>query len=101
MKTAICYLQSTKKKLVLLDVEKLLSGSKGYGPIDYWVTLVEVLLLLREAKTEDMNQGVAQVIVQMHSAIEQLENNNKEPKIYGIATTGRTRFLIHVPKEEK
>jgi hypothetical protein len=60
-------------------VEKHLSGSKGYGPIDYWV-----------AKAEDMNQGVAQVIAQqMHSATEQLENNNQEQTIFGIATTGR------------
>jgi hypothetical protein len=102
MKTAVCYLRDTKKKSVLLDVEKLLSGSKGYGPIDYWVTFIEVLLLLCEAKAEDMNQGIAQVIVQIHSAIEQLENFNKEPTIYGIATTGRTwRFVRWVGSSEK
>ncbi|GBC47026.2 hypothetical protein GLOIN_2v1784076 [Rhizophagus irregularis DAOM 181602=DAOM 197198] len=37
-------------------------GSHGYGPIDYWVIFVDILLLLCEAKSQDMDQGVAQVI---------------------------------------
>lgn len=101
MKTAVCYLRDTKKKSVTLNVEQQLSGSKGYGPVDYWVALVKVLLLLCEAKSDDMNQGVAQVIVQMHSAIERLEKWNEEPTIYGIATTGRAwKFIRWVGSSE-
>lgn len=74
----------------MLDVENKLSGSHGYGPIDYWVKFVDILLLLVcEAKSEDMNQGVAQVIVQMQSAIEQLSKQGQDHVIYGIATTGK------------
>ncbi|UZO10736.1 uncharacterized protein OCT59_002314 [Rhizophagus irregularis] len=32
-------------------------GSHGYGPIDYWVIFVDILLLLCEAKSQDMDQA--------------------------------------------
>ncbi|CAG8818663.1 2761_t:CDS:2, partial [Dentiscutata erythropus] len=45
--------------------------SRGYGLVDYIVKIVRILMLLYEAKSEDMNKGTAQVFVQMHSAMEQ------------------------------
>ncbi|PKK69934.1 hypothetical protein RhiirC2_780351 [Rhizophagus irregularis] len=71
-----------------------LSGSLGYGSIDYWVIFVDVLLLLYVAKSQDMDQGVAQVIVQMQSVIERSSKQEQDHVIYGIATTGKLwRFV--------
>ncbi|CAG8603700.1 872_t:CDS:2, partial [Funneliformis caledonium] len=50
---------------------------------------------VRLAKLEDMKQGMAQNIVQVHSAMERLLNSGQaEPAMYGIVTTGKLwRFI--------
>ncbi|CAB4400747.1 unnamed protein product [Rhizophagus irregularis] len=46
------------------------------------------------AKSQDMDQGVAQVIVQMQSVIERSSKQEQDHVIYGIATTGKLwRFV--------
>jgi hypothetical protein len=111
MTHAVDYIRTQINKSVRLDVEQGLDGSHGYGPVDYWVKLVEVLLFLCEAKAEDMNQGSAQAIVQAQSGIEQLSKlGYEELLIYGIASTGKLwRFIrwsgssenpeVHISKE--
>ncbi|CAI2194594.1 7473_t:CDS:2 [Funneliformis geosporum] len=95
MTHAVDYIRTQINKSVRLDVEQGLDGSHGYGPVDYWVKLVEVLLFLCEAKAEDMNQGSAQAIVQSQSGIERLNKlGYEELLIYGIASTGKLwRFI--------
>jgi hypothetical protein len=94
MSHAVCYIKNHINSNVMLDVEKQLSGSLGYGSIDYWVIFVDVLLLLYVAKSQDMDQGVAQVIVQMQSVIERSNKQEQDHVIYGIATTGKLwRFV--------
>lgn len=63
--------------------------------------IVDILVLICEAKAENMNKGSAQLIAQMHSAIEQQVRRNKEqqlgkrkreqmePIVFGIVTTGK------------
>ncbi|CAI2194456.1 2552_t:CDS:2 [Funneliformis geosporum] len=111
MTHAVDYIRTQINKSVRLDVEQGLDGSHGYGPVDYWVKLVEVLLFLCEAKAEDMNQGSAQAIVQSQSGIERLNKlGYEELLIYGIASTGKLwRFIrwsgssenpeVHISKE--
>ncbi|CAB5166805.1 hypothetical protein RhiirA1_542562 [Rhizophagus irregularis] len=108
MTHAVDYIRTQINKSVRLDVEQ---GLDGYGPVDYWVKLVEILLFLCEAKAEDMNQGSSQAIVQAQSGIEQLSKlGYEELLIYGIASTGKLwRFIrwsgssenpeVHISKE--
>ncbi|CAG8796811.1 16622_t:CDS:2, partial [Gigaspora margarita] len=97
MKVAVCYIQDHINKSAKLSVEIPLDGSRGYGPVDYIVEIVRILVLLYEAKSEDMNKGTAQVLVQMHSAMERQLRKYKfqmEPTIFGIVTTGKLwRFV--------
>ncbi|RIB07592.1 hypothetical protein C2G38_2273785 [Gigaspora rosea] len=73
-----------------------------------------LVVLLCEAKAENMNKGTAQVLVQMHSAIEQQLSKRKhgqmEQAMFGIVTTGKFwRFIrwtgsleeptVHISKE--
>ncbi|RHZ69304.1 hypothetical protein Glove_284g64 [Diversispora epigaea] len=101
---------TTANKHIILHVDKKLrltneiglDGSFGYGPTDYTVKIVDILVLICEAKSENMNKGSAQLIAQMHSAIEQQVRSNKEqvklgkrkrehtePIVFGIVTTGK------------
>ncbi|CAG8604256.1 4939_t:CDS:2, partial [Ambispora leptoticha] len=91
-------IQDHTNESVQLSVEIDLDGSHGYGPVDYMVVIVKILVLLCEAKAENMNKGTAQVLVQMHSAIEQQLGKRKhgqmEQAMFGIVTTGKLwRFV--------
>jgi hypothetical protein len=57
------------KDLQLL-VEEELTGTRGYGPVDYLVKYMQLAVMVNEAKHRDFDQGAAQNIVQMHSALE-------------------------------
>ncbi|RHZ87655.1 hypothetical protein Glove_33g80 [Diversispora epigaea] len=80
IKNAVCHIQDHINDLTQLYMELDLDGSHGYGPVDYMVIIVEILVLLCEAKAENMNKGAAQVLVQMHSAIEEHLNKRKRAK---------------------
>ncbi|CAG8454584.1 296_t:CDS:2 [Funneliformis mosseae] len=95
LSAAVSHIQDFVNGSVRLGFEKELKGSRGYGPTDYVVKRIEVFLVLRETKLEDMKQGMAQNIVQVHSAMERLLNSGQaEPTMYGIVTTGKLwRFI--------
>ncbi|CAG8621759.1 7222_t:CDS:2 [Ambispora gerdemannii] len=96
--TAVCHIQDHINNSTQLCEEIDLDGSHGYGIVDYMVIIVKILVLLCEAKAENMNNGTAQVLVQMHSAIEEQLNKRKrgqmEHAMFGIVTTGKLwRFV--------
>ncbi|CAG8598612.1 8720_t:CDS:2 [Diversispora eburnea] len=100
---------TTANKHIIQHVDKKLrltneigpDGSFGHGPTDYTVKIVDILVLICEAKSENMNKGSAKLIAQMHSAIEQQVRRKKEqqlgkrkreqmePIVFGIVTTGK------------
>lgn len=53
-----------------LAVEENFVGTRGYGPLDYAVVLEELAIMVTEAKKEDLQKGVAQNLVQLHTAAE-------------------------------
>jgi hypothetical protein len=69
LKRAVVSVQA-KEPLLLLLVETKLAGSRGYGPVDYSVIKDDIVILVTEAKNNDMIKGAAQNIAQMHSAVE-------------------------------
>jgi hypothetical protein len=72
-----------------------LSGSYGNGPIDYVVFILSVMGLICKAKSDNLNEGITQLIAQMYSAWEIIKHDN-EPcsEIYGIvSTTVEWRFI--------
>ncbi|CAG8849217.1 3451_t:CDS:2, partial [Gigaspora margarita] len=69
MNSEVTHVRSKESELQL-KAEEWINGSRGYGPVDYSVNLGEVILLVEKAKKENFEKGVAQNIVQMHSAIE-------------------------------
>ena len=69
MKTAVDHIQKMNNTAQLF-VEYHLNGSKAYGPVDYLVKINGVIVLLNEAKFQDIIKGVAQMILQLHSASE-------------------------------
>ncbi|RIB15613.1 hypothetical protein C2G38_2039207 [Gigaspora rosea] len=96
-----------------LYVEANLYGSKGYGPVDYLVKLDDFAVLVNKAKLEDIHKGIAQNIMQLHSAsesspnyrciflefigkrkLEQTEFESSQQQLFGIVTTGVCWFFI-------
>ncbi|RUS30026.1 hypothetical protein BC938DRAFT_479938, partial [Jimgerdemannia flammicorona] len=78
MKTAIRLIQEERKDIGLqLLVEEFLSGTRGYGPINYLVKYLQLVVMVNEAKLRDFDQGAAQNIVQMHSTLEKLNKKRK------------------------
>jgi hypothetical protein len=74
LKRAVVSVQAEEAHL-LLHVETKLAGSRGYGPVDYSVTKDDIVVLVTEAKNNDMIKGAAQNIAQMHSAVEVLSGS--------------------------
>lgn len=70
MKTAVDHIQRFTNDSAQLYVETNLNGTKGFGPVDYLVKLDGFAVLVNEAKSEDINKGIAQNIMQLHSASE-------------------------------
>ena len=52
MAYAVFYIRTNINESAILDVANELGGSHGYGPIDYCVKFIEILLLLCGAKVE-------------------------------------------------
>ncbi|RUP41804.1 hypothetical protein BC936DRAFT_138293 [Jimgerdemannia flammicorona] len=81
-----------------LRVDEDFDGSRGYGFLDYVILLGFLAILVTEAKTEDIQKGVTQNLVQLHTAAEKLGKRKREEKpninVYGIVTTGLSwRFV--------
>ncbi|CAG8811205.1 11322_t:CDS:2, partial [Gigaspora margarita] len=69
MSTAVIHVQEEAKEL-LLKAEEWIDRTKAYGPIDYSISIEEVLVLVQRVKKDDFEKGTAQNIAQIHSAIE-------------------------------
>ncbi|CAG8602839.1 10257_t:CDS:2 [Ambispora leptoticha] len=102
MNSAVTHVRSEENELQL-KAEEWLSGSRGYGPVVYSVNLGEIVVLVEEAKKENFEKGVAQNIVQMHSAIEALnrkrkidetESENVPIIMYGIVTNAIEWYFL-------
>ncbi|CAG8790113.1 5412_t:CDS:2, partial [Gigaspora rosea] len=95
---AINYIQTLTNNSAQLYVEANLYGSKGYGPVDYLVKLDDFAVLVNKAKLEDIHKGIAQNIMQLHSAserkLEQTEFESSQQQLFGIVTTGVCWFFI-------
>ncbi|POG65649.1 hypothetical protein GLOIN_2v1664162 [Rhizophagus irregularis DAOM 181602=DAOM 197198] len=53
-----------------------------------------MIVLICEAKADNMEKGLAQLLVQLHSAVENFATTGPNPKMYGIVTTGTSwRFV--------
>ncbi|KAG0180648.1 hypothetical protein DFQ28_001073 [Apophysomyces sp. BC1034] len=98
-----------------LAAEKYLSGRRGNGPVDYSVhsrQTNDYTLGVTEVKNEDFNQGVAQNVVQLESALTQRkrkraaddvegeENESYSVKSYGIVTDAREWIFIECTMDE-
>ncbi|RUS20135.1 hypothetical protein BC937DRAFT_86296 [Endogone sp. FLAS-F59071] len=63
--------------MLRLAVEEDFDGSRGYGFLDY-VILGFLAILVTEAKMEDIQKGVTQNLVQLHTAAEKLGKRKRE-----------------------
>ncbi|CAG8608477.1 11745_t:CDS:2 [Diversispora eburnea] len=116
MTEAVYHIQQYKDSTTTLSVESELEGSRGYGNLDYEVDVQDVPVLINEAKNLDMEKGVAQNLIQVHTAAEKLLGKRKReqvdsdsllpPIMFGIVTTGNIwRFIrwsgtLQSPKAE-
>jgi len=55
-----------------LAVEEDFDGSRGYGRLDYVIYCRELAILITEAKMVEIQKGIAQNLVQLHTAAEVL-----------------------------
>ncbi|RUS13269.1 hypothetical protein BC937DRAFT_95590 [Endogone sp. FLAS-F59071] len=90
--------QHFKRKLLKLTVENDLFGSLGFGKVDYAFLILLYAILVTEAKALEMPQGIAQNLVQLHTASEKLKRKRNNtpalPAVFGIVSTGRSwRFI--------
>ncbi|KAF7730081.1 hypothetical protein EC973_003027 [Apophysomyces ossiformis] len=98
-----------------LAAEKYLSGRLGIGPVDYSVhsrQTNDYVLGVTEVKKENFNQGVAQNVVQLESALTQRkrkrtrddddggENETCPVKTYGIVTESKEWIFIECTMDE-
>ncbi|CAG8718402.1 1495_t:CDS:2 [Racocetra fulgida] len=94
MSTAVTHIQEEAKGL-LLKAEEWIDGTKAYGPIDYSISIEEVLVLVQEVKKDDFEKGTAQNIAQIHSAIEVDPGDEEVPVVmYGIVTNALQWYFL-------
>ncbi|CAG8716486.1 424_t:CDS:2, partial [Gigaspora rosea] len=101
MSTAVTHIQEEAKGL-LLKAEEWIDGTKAYGPIDYSISIEEVLVLVQEVKKDDFEKGTAQNIAQIHSAIEsrkrriEVDPGDEEVPVvmYGIVTNALQWYFL-------
>jgi hypothetical protein len=75
--------------------EVLLRSDEATGNVDYLVSAVGTVpttpfLLLAEAKKDDFSQGLAQCLVEMHTAAQVNAQKQVVVPLYGIVTNGST-----------
>ncbi|CAG8673971.1 120_t:CDS:2 [Dentiscutata erythropus] len=90
MKTAVKHIQEFTNNSAQLYVKADLYGSKGYGPVDYLVKLDDFAVLVNGIGW-DFTNGIAQNIMQLHSASEKFESSQQ---LFGIVTNGITWYFI-------
>ncbi|CAG8719228.1 8824_t:CDS:2 [Racocetra persica] len=101
MSTAVTHVQEEEKGLSL-KAEEWINGTKAYGPIEYSISIEEVLVLVQEVKKDDFEKGTAQNIAQIHSAVEsrkrkiKMDPGDEEVPIvmYGIVTNALQWYFL-------
>ncbi|RUS35531.1 hypothetical protein BC938DRAFT_479954 [Jimgerdemannia flammicorona] len=87
-----------------LAVKEDFDGSRGFGHLDYAIFLVAFAVLVTEAKMTEVNKGITQNLVQLHSAAENIRKRKRKEShhptdylvnVYGIVTTGLEWRFIH------
>ncbi|CAG8776810.1 9821_t:CDS:2, partial [Gigaspora rosea] len=81
---------------------RMIDGTKAYGPIDYSISIEEVLVLVQEVKKDDFEKGTAQNFAQIHSAVESRKRRIKvDPRdeevpvvMYGIVTNALQWYFL-------
>ena len=77
-----------------------LSGSHGKGPVDWVVKIGDTIIIVTEAKREDINQGVGQNAIQLQASSQRNKKKRtynealREDIMYGIVLTGVDRIII-------
>ncbi|CAG8839114.1 10229_t:CDS:2, partial [Gigaspora margarita] len=80
--------------------EEYIQGKYGRGPVDFCMTLENIIISVLEVKKEDFMQGTAQIIVQLHSSLESSRKRKHEDedsvidKAYGIVTDSKSWFFF-------
>ncbi|KAF0439683.1 hypothetical protein F8M41_004128 [Gigaspora margarita] len=90
---AVTHVQDETKKL-LLKAEEWIDGTKAYGPIEYLISIEEVLVLVQEVKKDDFEKGTAQNI----SRKRRIEINPRDEEVpvvmYGIVTNALQWYFL-------
>ena len=58
-----------------LAVEETFDGTRGFGNLDYVVYCENLAVLVTEAKATDLDKGIAQNLVQLHTASEVIKSH--------------------------
>jgi hypothetical protein len=69
MSSAVRHVQKAHPSM-RLGVEEDFDGSRGYGFLDYLVECYDIVVLVTEAKLEEILKGIAQNLMQLHTALE-------------------------------
>ncbi|CAG8753635.1 29370_t:CDS:2, partial [Racocetra persica] len=84
--------------------EEYIQGKYGRGPVDFCMILEKIIISVLEVKRDDFIQGTAQIIVQLHSSLENSRKRRHEDddfvidKAYGIVTAvnyDKPEYRIH------
>ncbi|GES95590.1 hypothetical protein GLOIN_2v1571020 [Rhizophagus clarus] len=77
-----------------------LSGSHGKGPVDWVIKIGDTIIVVIEAKREDINQGVGQNTIQLQASSQRNKKKRtynealREDVMYGIVSTGVNWVII-------
>ena len=77
-----------------------LSGSHGKGPVDWVIKIGDTIIVVTEAKREDINQGVGQNAIQLQASSQRNKKKHtynealREYVMYGIVSTGVDWVII-------
>ena len=77
-----------------------LSGSHGKGPVDWVIKIGDTIIVVTEAKREDINQGVGQNAIQLQASSQRNKKKRThdealhEDVMYGIVSTGVDWVII-------
>ncbi|PKY32910.1 hypothetical protein RhiirB3_493389 [Rhizophagus irregularis] len=94
LRFAVHYAILNINNAIYITNEWVLKGTRGNGPVDYIIFADAMIVLICEAKADNMEKGLAQLLVQLHSAVENFATTGPNPKMYGIVTTGTSwRFV--------
>ena len=64
----------SKYQSLQLTVQEDISGSCAYGHLDYMIFCDDIMILVTETKFEEMQKGIAQNLMQLHTAMEVHKN---------------------------